>query len=209
MFVIGLTGGIATGKSLVSSYLKEKGAKIIDADVVAREVVEKDKPALQKLVQNFGREILNKDGSLNRKVLGSLVFKDTQKLSKLNKTIHPFIINEIKKKIMKLSKEKYDQIVVLDAALLLETGLEEIVDEVWLVVVDEKTQLQRLLKRDRQLNIEEAKQRIRSQMPMDLKMKKAHRIIDNNGSIKNTLDQVEKMWQNIIINKLSADDKTI
>ncbi|MGB9813742.1 MAG: dephospho-CoA kinase [Thermovenabulum sp.] len=197
MKVIGLTGGIASGKSTVSNILREKGAYIIDADEISKALVEPGKPAYKEIVEFFGKEILNEDGTIKRKKLGKIVFADTEKLSVLNSITHPKIIEEIEKKL-KECRERDEKVVVIDAALLIELGLYKLADEVWLVVVDEKTQLERLLKRDRFLEPKEAKDRIRAQMPQEEKKKYATRIIDNTGDFSHLKEQVEKYWRELV-----------
>lgn len=197
MKVIGLTGGIASGKSTVSNILRGKGAYIIDADEISKALVEPGKPAYKEIVEFFGKEILNEDGTIKRKKLGKIVFADTEKLSVLNSITHPKIIEEIEKKL-KECRERDEKVVVIDAALLIELGLYKLADEVWLVVVDEKTQLERLLKRDRFLEPKEAKDRIRAQMPQEEKKKYATRIIDNTGDFSHLKEQIEKYWRELV-----------
>ena len=133
MKIIGLTGGIATGKSQVSSILSELGAIIIDADIVSREVVQKGLPAWQQIKDVFGEEYLLSNGELNRKKLGELVFSDPNALNKLNRITHPAIRAKIEDRINNLKAQGYEGIIVVDAALLLETGWETMVDQVWVV----------------------------------------------------------------------------
>lgn len=200
MRVIGLTGGIASGKSLVSRFLKELGAIIIDADRIARDVVKTGSPAWRQIVQEFGDTVCEPDGSLNRKELGRIVFSDAGKLDRLNRITHPYIISEIRR-LLNIYREKFPAaIIVLDAPLLLETGLEGIVDEVWVVYVDYQTQLERLMKRDG-FNTEEAVRRISSQLPLDEKIKLADHVIDNRGDPEETFLQVRRLWNSLRCNK--------
>jgi len=198
--VIGLTGGIASGKSTVSGILREKGAYIIDADEISKTLVEPGKPAYLEIVKHFGQEILNEDGSLRRKKLGRIVFADKEKLALLNKITHPKIIEEIKRRLEEATNRN-ENVVVIDAALLIELGLYKMVDEVWLVTIDEKTQLERLLKRDSFLEEKEAKDRIRAQMPQEEKVKYATRIINNSGDFSQLLKQVEDYWRELVESK--------
>lgn len=200
MKVIGLTGGIASGKSTVSGILREKGAYIIDADEISKALVEPGKPAYLEIVKHFGQEILNEDGSLRRKKLGRIVFADKEKLALLNKITHPKIIEEIKRRLEE-AVNRNENVVVIDAALLIELGLYKMVDEVWLVTIDEKTQLERLLKRDSFLEEKEAKDRIRAQMPQEEKVKYATRIINNSGDFSQLLKQVEQYWRELVESK--------
>lgn len=196
MFIIGLTGGIASGKSLVSSYLASLGAGVIDADLVAREVVEPGRPALAEVVREFGPGVLSSDGTLNRKELGRLVFSDQARLDRLNRITHPYILEIIRERLEAYRAASPCGAVVIDAPLLIETGLHRLVDEVWVVYVDPTTQLQRLMKRDR-LTPEAAAQRIASQLPLEEKVRYAHRIIYNRGEPEETLRQVRMIWLNL------------
>jgi len=195
--VIGLTGGIASGKSTVTALLKEKGAAIIDADKIAREIMSKGEPAWFEVLNYFGDEILNNDRSdIDRKKLAHIVFSDKAKLEVLNNITHPKIIEEIKRQVEEYKKAG-KKIIVIDAALLIETGLDKIADEVWVVAANEDIQLQRLMAREKDITKDEALKRIKSQMPLAEKLKFADRVIDNNSSIEETKKQVDKMWTKI------------
>ncbi|MCF6096441.1 dephospho-CoA kinase [Thermovorax subterraneus] len=196
MRVIGLTGGIASGKSTVSKMLREKGAYIIDADEIAKEIVKPGKPAWEDIVRHFGKEILDESGNIRRKKLAKIVFPDEKKLSVLNRITHPRIVEEIKRELEEC-RSRNERVVVIDAALLLEIGLDVLVDEVWVVAVDEKTQIERLIKRENSISYAEAVERIRAQMPLEEKLKFATRIIDNSGDIENTQKQVDDIWREI------------
>jgi dephospho-CoA kinase len=197
MRIIGLTGGIASGKSTVSSMLRDMGATIIDADLIAREVVEVGSNTLNRIAGEFGSSILNTDGSLNRKVLGSIVFKDSVKLAALNSIIHPVIRDVISSRIREAGKSRGDSIVFVDAAVLFESGLDKIVDEVWLVYTDEATQLKRLMLRDK-ISFDEAAARIKSQMPVEEKIKLSDRVIDNTKDMEYTKRQIADLWNDTI-----------
>lgn len=192
---IGLTGSIASGKSTVSGFLRELGAIVIDADKVAKEIVKPGTPALKEIVKCFGKDVLNKDGSLNRKKLADMVFSDSAKLKILNEITHPRIVEKIKNTIACLEKKDKTRLIVIDAPLLIETGLDKLVDEVWVVYVTPKTQIERLLQREKDMTHEEALKRINSQMSTDEKVKYADRVIYNNGSIVETKNQVKKLWE--------------
>ena len=197
MTVIGLTGGIASGKSTVTALLKEKGAVIIDADKIAREIMSKGEPAWFEVLNYFGDEILNDDRSdIDRKKLAHIVFSDKAKLEVLNNITHPKIIEEIKRQVEEYKKAG-KKIIVIDAALLIETGLDKIADEVWVVAANEDIQLQRLMAREKDITKDEALKRIKSQMPLAEKLKFADRVIDNNSSIEETKKQVDKIWTKI------------
>ncbi|SNS85168.1 dephospho-CoA kinase [Anaerovirgula multivorans] len=193
MKTIGLTGGIASGKTTVSNTLRELGAVIIDADKIAREVVEKGKPAYVDIVSYFGEEILLKNDQLDRKKLGSIVFSNPCHLEKLNQFTHPRIFKAIDKKINYYKQNQSNRVIILDAALLIETDLKNKVDEVWIVVVPKILQIQRLMERDG-LSFEEANQRIKSQMPTEKKIPFADRLINNSGDLEELIKQVKKIW---------------
>lgn len=197
MKVIGLTGNIACGKSSVSSMLRELGAYVIDADTVAREIVKKGEPAWLMIGEHFGEEYIGHDGEIDRRKLGELVFSDSQALEELNEIVHPIIVQKIDEKLQKLKEENAYKVVSIDAALLIETGCHSIVDQIWLVTLPYEIQLTRLMKRDR-LTKEQAIQRINSQMPQDVKMKYADKIIDNSRDIEYTKKQVNCLWTNLI-----------
>mgnify|MGYP001283802880 CR=1 FL=1 len=186
--VIGLTGGIATGKSTVSEMFKEMDIPVVDADVISREVVEPGELAYEKIVDTFGEEVLHPDGTLNRKKLGSIVFGDEQKRKQLNEIVHP----EVRKKMIS-ERDRYVQeghpIVVLDIPLLFESKLTHFVDKTLLIYVDEDIQLKRLMNRD-QSTKEEALQRINAQYPISKKLELADAVIYNNGTIEETKEQL-------------------
>jgi len=196
LFVIGLTGGIASGKSTVSLLLKDKGAVIIDADEIGKQILKPGKAARIKVIEHFGQQILNEKKDIDRKKLADLVFSNKKELEFLNSVTHPEIINEIKAQLQYYRNLK-TAVVIIDAALLIEVGLHKIVDEVWLVTVDEDTQLERLMAREKHLSMEQAISRIKAQMPQHEKIKYADRVIDNNGSIEDTKNQVDKIWREI------------
>ncbi len=202
MHVVGLTGGIASGKSTVSHHLAKLGAIILDADKIAREIVAPGKPALKELVEEFGSNILQPDNTLDRSQLAQIIFNNPQKRQRLNEITHPKIIAELRKRLAEL-REQYDclnKVVVIDAALLVEAGLVPLVEEVWLVMVDVETQLQRLIQRDN-LTREAAEARLKSQMPLEQRLVYANRIIQNTSSIEATQIQVNELWNNLIYMK--------
>lgn len=196
MRVIGLTGGIASGKSTILKMFQEKNIPIIDADVVAREVVKKESPVLKCIAKEFGEIVLNDDGTLNRRKLGEIVFENKENLKKLNSITHPAIIRNIREKLTELTNEGNDYCVI-DAALLIESGLVELTDKVILVYANREIQLSRLLERDK-LSLLEAKNRIESQSSFEEKKKYADHIIDNSGEIEYTKTQFNKILQEIL-----------
>lgn len=193
MKIIGLTGGIATGKSQVSSILSELGAMVIDADIVAREVVQKGLPAWQQLKDTFGEEYFLSNGELNRRKLGQLVFSHPDELAKLNSITHPAIKARIEDRINDLKVQGYNGIVVVDAALLLEAGWETMVDQVWVVDAPMEKRIERIMKRDN-LTRDQALSRINSQMSQQERIAKADKIIYNNSDIDSLREQVLRIW---------------
>ncbi|MEI4829568.1 dephospho-CoA kinase [Bacillus sp. FJAT-53711] len=196
--VIGLTGGIASGKSTVSQMFQGFHVPVIDADVIAREVVEPGKEAYNEIVAAFGKEVLGENGELDRPKLGSIVFHNEEKLLLLNGIVHPAVREEMNAQKDMYIREKA-QAVVLDIPLLFESKLTGLVDEILLVYVDSETQLTRLMERNN-FTEEEAKARIASQMPLEDKITLADKVINNNGTMEETkaqLSRILKEW-NII-----------
>lgn len=189
--IIGLTGGIGTGKSTVSAMLKAKGIMVIDSDQIAREVVEPGSKALAQIVAHFGQEVLLPDGRLNRKALGVRVFGNEEERKRLMEITHPAIFAETEKRISE-AKRNGEALIVLDSPLLIETGRYKQTDLVVLVYADEETQLQRIMSRDN-LTEEEARYRINAQMPIDEKRQYADIIIDNRGTIEELEVQVAQL----------------
>lgn len=196
--IVGLTGGIACGKSTVAKMFSALGCVIIDADIVAREVVEPGQEGLKAVVNRFGPGILNEKGELNRKALGALVFEDARARADLNAILHPLIRQRMEQKKEEAIK-KNPPMILMDIPLLYESGLEGTVEAVIVVYVPEQVQLERLMARDT-LSRKEAEQRIRSQIPIEEKRKRADYIIDNSGTLQQTEDQVKSIFM-----KLSRD----
>ncbi|HYE83245.1 MAG TPA: dephospho-CoA kinase [Clostridia bacterium] len=196
MMVIGLTGGIASGKSTVAAKLKKLGAAVIDVDILARGVVSKGEIAYNRIVQCFGENILLPSGEINRKRLGSIVFSDKEKLALLNSITHPEIISRVKDKIREL-KVSGKRIIVVDAAILIEMGLHKYVDSVWVVIVDRDTQIRRLIERDK-FDYKDSENRINSQFTNEVRKKYADVIIDNNKPVEEVEKKLEELWNNII-----------
>lgn len=189
--VVGLTGGIASGKSTVSAIFREMNIPVIDADQIAKEVVQNGRVAYSKIVEAFGKEILQEDLEINRAALGQIIFHNEQERQKLNSIVHPEVRSEMLKQKEQLIAEQY-QLVVLDIPLLFESKLTYLVDQVIVVHVNELVQLERLQKRNN-LSKEDALARIKSQLSLTEKAKMADFIIDNNGSIDETKEQVIKL----------------
>lgn len=197
--IIGLTGGIGTGKSTVSKIIQEKGFPVIDADLIAREVVNIGEPAYIETVKSFGETILRDDGSIDRKKLGSIVFNDTNLRHRLNSILHPQINKKMKEETLKYSL--LYRVVFLDIPLLIEelenlnsSGL--LFDEIWLVYADETTQLKRIIERDK-TDLADAIRRINAQKSIEEKLKYADVVIYNTGSIKELIDNVNKALEEV------------
>ncbi len=193
MRVIGLTGGIASGKTLVARILKNLGAVIIDADQLAREVVAPGEPAYLAIVGEFGKEILNSNRTLDRKALGKIVFAEPSARRRLEQITHPAIAQRAEQKLAAL-REAGASVVVYVAPLLIEAGVASRVDEVWVVYVDEETQIARLIRRDG-INRSEALLRIAAQMPMAEKRTFGKVVIDNCGTPEETERIVKDAWK--------------
>ena len=192
MKVIGLTGGIGSGKSTVSEFLSEKGFKIIDADEMARKMTEKGSQCLNSLVSAFGNNILYDDGSLNRKKLGSVVFADPVKKKKLEELTTQVVTENVKNIIADYRRENTEKIVFLDAPLLFETGADRFTDFVWLVSADEEVRINRVVKRDG-TSPAEVKKRINNQMSEKEKILRSSDIIDNSGGKEELYRKVEAL----------------
>ncbi|XP_038047355.1 dephospho-CoA kinase domain-containing protein-like [Patiria miniata] len=196
MYLIGVTGGIASGKSTVSNFFKELGCPIIDADVIAREVVEPNKPSWKLIVKHFGSGILQEDGTIDRPKLGGIIFGDAEKRRLLNSCTHPFIQKEMMWRVFKYFLKGYPY-VIMDIPLLLEgSALRKFLRKVIVVYCDEETQLHRLTTRN--LSREDALARINSQMPLREKRKLADYVIDNCGSVADTklaVDYLNRQFQ--------------
>jgi len=196
MVRVGLTGGIASGKSTVSEAFVRLGAKVLDADKVAREVVLPGQPAWLELQQVFGPEFFHPDGKLRRSKLRRLVFADPEKRSKLNAIVHPEVMREIKRRFEQLRTSAQDAVVVVDVPLLLEVGVAHRFDRVIVVYVEKSVQIKRLRQRDG-LSVEESSQALSAQMDLREKAQQADYVIDNSGTRDETQAQVEKVWQEL------------
>jgi len=191
MNVIGLTGGIASGKSTASNYLSAKGFVIIDADQIARQIMAVGKPAYKEVRAYFGPDFFEDDGSLDRRALGAYVFANSEELNRLNAMTHPYILDEIKSQLAKYHCQSDDKWVILDAALFFELHLEVLVKEVWYIDVTESVQRSRMIARDG-LTAEQAIERIRAQWDSETKRRLADVIIDNDGTLETLYQQLDR-----------------
>lgn len=189
--ILGVTGNIASGKSSVCRELARRGAVVVDADQLARAVVEPGSPVLKELVSGFGEDILKSDGSLDRKYLGDLVFSDPAARRRLNAIIHPAIAALSTQRLQELRDAA--PLVIYEAPLLYEAGAETRVDKVLLVTIDPEVQLARLIERDG-LDEKSARQRIAAQMPQEQKAARADYLVDNSAGREETIAQIERLW---------------
>ena len=197
MKIIGLTGNIASGKTTVGEMFEKLGAKIIDADLVARTVVEPQKPAFKEIVDKFGSAILSTDGTIDREKLGEIVFNDEDKRKILNEITHPRIVEEITE-ILESSRGEGVDVIIIEAALIVEKGgwLQDIIESLIVVSAIEDSRIERLMSRNK-YSREEALSRINSQMPGAEKEKHGDYIIDNSESPEATERQVLNIWKEI------------
>jgi dephospho-CoA kinase len=196
MLNVGLTGGIATGKTTVAGMFREKGADLIDFDILTRYVEEPDRPAWKAIVDFFGTAVLNGDSTINREKLGAIVFQDKTKLAKLNDIVHPFVLREWRRRIDEIRKSKPEAIVISDIPLLIETGLQNLFDVIVLVYATPERQLERLIARNGCTH-KNALKRLASQLTIDEKVPYAHMVIDNSSSWKETRRAVETTWKEL------------
>ena len=191
MKTIGITGGIGSGKSTVTEFLRRKGYWVVDADVIAREIVEPGHPVLQKLVQQFGNTILNPDGTLNRKNLANLAFSGEDEKNALDRITHDAILSAIQEELHQIRINQHPNLVFVDAALMIETGLYKAMDEIWLIVADEKVRVERVLARDN-IGVEQVTQRMKLQLSDQEKSKYARRMIDNSTTLNELYRVIER-----------------
>lgn len=190
MFLVGLTGGIGSGKSTVAARLVEHGVELIDADQIAREVVQPGKPTWSKLVEHFGREILDDEGFIDRPKLGRIVFGDEKKRAVLNELTHPPVVNEIAERLELL--QAFDGVVILDVPLLVESGVSRSYEAVVVVAAKPDTQLARLVQL-RGMKSEEAQARIDAQAPLDEKLAVATHVVWNEGTLDELYAAVDEV----------------
>lgn len=200
--ILGLTGGIASGKSTVSNYFKSINVPLIDADVVAHDVMSAGEPVVFEIAETFGDEYILENGEVDRTKLGDLVFSNPDQRRLLNDIVQGEIRQEIQRR-KEIALTDDPDLIVLDIPLLFEGGYDKQVDLVMVVYVDGPTQKKRLLKRNTDLNEEDAENRIKSQMPLDMKAEKADVIIDNNGTVEETVDQI-KTWVHVNCPRLKS-----
>jgi dephospho-CoA kinase len=192
---IGLTGGIGMGKSEAARCFKKLGVYVIDADKISHIITKRGSSALKELVEKFGKKIIRKNGTLNKKFFAEIIFNDKREKVKAEKILHKQIISKIKSDVKKKG-EKYN--ILIDAPLLFETGLDRVCDKVLVISTNKKTQIERLKKRQN-FNNQDIEKRIKSQMPIKEKIKKADFVINNNSGKKELEEQVNKIFLKLFV----------
>jgi len=196
MLIVGVTGGVASGKTTVSRIFEEEGAYLIDADQIARELVQPNRPAWKEITRAFGKEILEKDGTIDRKRLADIAFSDSGRRRILNNILHPRIKKEMGKRAREIGRKDPGAIVIFDVPLLVETGFHQDVDRVVVVASKEIQQIERLKKRAG-VSEEETRRIISSQMKIEEKVKAADFVIRNEGSIETTRTRAREVFQEL------------
>ncbi|MEE4114107.1 MAG: dephospho-CoA kinase [Desulfobacteraceae bacterium] len=202
MIIVGLTGGIASGKSTISRFFSDAGAQVVDADRIAREVVKPGTPGYDAIVAFFGRTILLPDGTIDRKRLGEIIFNDPDKKARLDAIVHPLVFARSAEMIAHIAAETPDAVVIMDVPLLMEADMGRDLEEVIVVYAPETTQLERLINRDG-IDEQAAMARIQSQMPIEEKRKRATLVIDNSGTVSDSRRQALAVF-----NRLKQRSKT-
>jgi dephospho-CoA kinase len=205
MLHAGLTGNIASGKSSAALFFAELGAHIIDADRVVHSLLRCGAPTYRKIVDAFGEQILSPGGEIDRRLLGRMIFSDADKRAVLNALTHSAVGAEILRRIFELEQSSSSGIIIVDAALMIETGGYKMYDRLIVVTCDPSLQVSRLMSRDG-LTEREARARISSQMPIEEKLKLANYTIDTSGTLRQTRDQVEAIYRDLVIQELRIRD---
>ena len=202
MLHVGLTGNIASGKSCAARVFAELGAHIIDADLIAHDLLTPGKPTYEKVREAFGGNIVLEDGSINRRKLGEIVFNDAAQRALLNSLVHPEVRTEVFRRIIELDKVSARGIVIVDAALMVESGLYKLYDKLVVVHCHPALQLARLVSRDG-LSVKEARGRMAAQMPVEEKLQVADYKIDTSGTFRQTREQVEGTYRELVLLEVS------
>lgn len=207
MLRVGLTGGIATGKTTVAAMLRELGCRLLEADKIAHQMIEPDGPAYNEVVREFGRGILTPEGLVDRKKLGPIVFAEPARLARLNAIVHPPVLTEQTRQLAAIEKADPHSIAVVEAALLIEAGFDRKLDYLIVTWCTPEQQLARLTQSalGRGLTVEQARQRIAAQMPVDEKKKRADAVLDCSGTIDHTRAQVIELFAKL---KVMEGEKT-
>jgi dephospho-CoA kinase len=198
MLQVGLTGSIASGKSHASSVFAELGAQVIDADVIAHELCVPGTPIYARVVEAFGNAVLASDGTIDRKILGEVIFHNAEKRHLLNSLVHPGVRAEVMRRIFGLEEQGFQGIVIVDAALIVESGFYKMQDRLIVVTCDPDLQLTRVMNRCG-ISVEEARVRIAAQLPAEEKIKLADYTIDTSGTYSHTREQIERIYRELIL----------
>jgi len=201
MLHVGLTGNIGSGKSQAALVFAELGAHIIDADAVAHELMAPGNETHANVARAFGPEILDSTGAIDRKILGKIVFGDLNKRLLLNSLVHPAVQAEMYRRAVELEKDGSSGIIIVDAALLIESGHQDCFDRLIVVACDPNLQLARIVKRDG-ISIEEANMRKAAQMPIEEKLKLADYTIETSGTLKETREQIEAIYRDLLLQEI-------
>ncbi|MCP4650234.1 MAG: dephospho-CoA kinase [PVC group bacterium] len=194
MIKLGITGGLSSGKTTVAKMFKELGARVLDADRIAHRAIYKNSLCYRRVIKAFGELILNPDSSINRKKLAKVAFKNKKNQQKLCDIVHPWVLKYINKKLYEYSKTDAIKISVVDAALLVESGLYQNMDSVLIVKSTPQQQIERAFG-SKKISVEQAKQRMGFQLPLNKKIKYADYVVDNRGNLTQTKAQVKKIWK--------------
>ena len=192
MIIVGLTGSVGTGKSTVTNFFRQMGAYVIDWDELAREVVHPHSKAWKEIVEYFGKDFLNEDLTINRQKLAEIVFSDKEKVTKLNQIVHPEVFKEDERITNEIKSLDPDALIIKDIPLLFELTRPVLVDKIVVVSASEQTQLRRL--EEKGMSREDVQSRIKSQLPLEEKIKSADFVINNDGSLEETKRQVEEIY---------------
>lgn len=194
--VIGLTGGIGAGKSTVTQMLEGLGAAVIDADRVGHQIYLPDLPAWREIVETFGPEVLNADRTINRQALGKIVFADPEALRTLNRIVHPKMFDRMAELIAELRARGGMKAIVVEAAILIEANWQPLADQIWLVIASAPVVIERLAKQ-RNLSPEQVRTRIAAQLSNEERLKHAHVVIRNDGSLDEVRATVQQAWDRL------------
>jgi dephospho-CoA kinase len=195
MHVIGLTGGIGTGKSTVAQLLDELGATVLSADLIGHEVYLPGRPAFHELVNAFGNKIVGSDGTIDRKRLGEIVFGNPRELTRLNNIVHPRMKGMMRERLQELAKKGTD-IAVIEAAILFEAKWDDLTDEIWVTIAEPEIAAHRVAERNR-MPLEKVLERIRSQMSNKERIRRAQVVIDTSGDMESTLTRTRECWEEL------------
>jgi len=198
VLIVALTGGIASGKSVVAKILEELGCYIHNADKIAHDLMEPEKPVWKKIVAHFGIKILNEDKTINRSRLGKIIFSDEKERRFLNELIHPLVLEKKKEIINRIEKEGHYNIFISEAALTIEAGFADFFDKIIMTYCKKEVQIERLMERDG-ISQKQAMKKIKSQMQPQEKLKYADYIIDTSGSLQSTVEQTERVYRNLMM----------